>query len=427
MNDVDGKYMDACNQVQQLPDKTDKVYTSDALWGTQWNLSPLWTLVAPSIAESWVKALLELSDKGGWIPYAPVALEYAPIMGGQHQNTLIISAYQKGIRGFDALKAYKAILHDYTVPGEAYACGGFAGDRHLKSYLNYGYVDDESGPASNALEYAYDDWCFSQFAGALGKDSVAKLFKKRSENYKNVYNSDIGFMQRRHADGSWVAPFDSLKYGTEGGWNGKGFMEGTPYQYNFFVPQDIPGLIHLMGKENFTRRLEYGLANNLFDLGNQPCLAVPFLFSYAGKPWLTQQYSRDIATTMFNTSPYQGWAGEEDEGQLSALYVLLAMGLFEVDGGCSVKPFYNVSTPVFDAITIKLDSKYYPGKSFTITCKNNTPKNKYIQSALLNGVPINRAWLYHEEIIKGGKFELTLGPIPNKAWGLILPPSSNNN
>ncbi len=126
-----------------------------------------------------------------------------------------------------------------------------------------------------------------------------------------------------------------------------------------------------------------------------------------------------------NLSPYQGWVGEEDEGQLSATYVLLAMGLFEVDGGCAIKPFYNVSTPVFDAITIKLDTKYYPGKSFTIICKNNKPNNKYIQSASLNGVAVNRAWLYHEEIVKGGKLELTLGPLPNKAWGTILSPVNN--
>ncbi len=426
MNDVDGKYLDACHRPQQLLNKGDAVYSSDALWGTQWDLTPLWTLVSPGVAQSWVKALLELSDKGGWIPYAPVALGYSPIMGGQHQNSLIISAYQKGIRGFDAQKAYKAIWHDYTTPGESYACGGFAGNRNQKSYMQYGYIDDESGPASNALEYAYDDWCFSQFAKALGKDSVSKKFDDRSKNYKNVFNPSNGFMGRRLANGSWVAPFDSLKYGTEGGWNGKGFMEGTPYQYSFFAPHDVLGLMSLTGKEKFIRRLEYGFEHNLFDLGNQPCLSIPFLFSYAGQPWLTQKYTRDIAENMFNTSPYQGWVGEEDEGQLSAIYVLLSMGLFEVDGGCAVKPFYNLTTPIFDNITINLDSRFYKGRKFTMICKNNTTKNKYIQSALLNGVSINRAWLYHNEIVQGGKLELILGAKPNKKWGTIPPPQDKD-
>jgi predicted alpha-1,2-mannosidase len=137
MNDVNGKYIDACKNVQQLNSNTDAVYSSDALWGTQWDLTPVWTLISPHIAQSWVNSLLELADKGGWIPYAPVALAYSPIMGGQHQNSLIISAYQKGIRGFDAEKAYQHILHDYTTPGESYACGGFAGDRHLKSYMQH--------------------------------------------------------------------------------------------------------------------------------------------------------------------------------------------------------------------------------------------------------------------------------------------------
>lgn len=422
LNDANGQYRDGCGQVQTLPSAVGAVYSSDAFWGTQWDLTPLWTLATPSIAESWVKSFLELAEKGGWIPYAPVALGYAPIMGAQHQNSLIISAYQKGIRGFDTEKAYHAILHDYTTPGIPFPCGGFAGDRHLGSYMHYGFVDDESGPASNTLEYAYDDWCFGQFAKALGKDSTYRQFDLRSRNYTHIFDTASLFMRRRHADGSWVLPFDPQQYGTVGGWNGKGFMEGTAYQYSFFVPQDVRGLIKLMGRDSFIDRLETGFARHLFDLGNQPCLALPFFFNYAGKPWLTQRYTREITREMFDTSPYRGWAGEEDEGQLSAIYVLLSMGLFEVDGGCALKPYYDLSTPVFDRIVIRLDPRYYPGGTFTIECKNNGPGNAYIQSATLNGRPIDRVWLYHSEIAKGGRLLLTLGPRPNKTWGLAEPP-----
>lgn len=425
MNDVDGKYRDACQQIQQLSGAAKAVYSSDGFWGTQWDLTPLWTLLNPDIAQSWVNAFLELADKGGWIPYAPVALGYSPIMGAQHQNSLIISAYQKGIRGFDAQKAYSAILHDYTTPGQEYKCGGFAGNRHLQPYMQSGYVTDEAGPASNTLEYAYDDWCFAQFAKALGKDDIYRQFLQRSHNYKNQYDSSVRYMRRRHADGSWVVPFDPYHFGTVGGWNGKGFMEGTPFQYSFFVPQDVPGMMRLMGRDTFVHRLENGFQNGLFDLGNQPSLATPFLFNYAGKPWLTQHYTRYIANTMFDTSPYSGWVGEEDEGQMSAYFVLLSMGLFEVDGGCAVKPFYNLSTPLFDKVVIHLDSQYYPGKTFTIIAKNNAAKNEYIQSALLNGKPINRAWIYHEEIVKGGTLQINLGPQPNTSWGLLLPPTDS--
>ena len=427
MNDADGKYTDACNKVQQLSGAAKAVYSSDALWGTQWDLIPLWTLLNPDIAANWTNALLELADKGGWIPYAPVALGYSPIMGAQHQNSLIISSYQKGIRGFDAQKAFNAILHDYTTPGVDYTCGGFAGNRHLTSYETYGYVADEAGPASNTLEYAYDDWCFAQFAKALGKEDTYRQFLQRSNNYKNQFDTAVKYVRRRHADGTWVQPFNPFHFGTEGGWNGKGFMEGTPYQYSFYAPQDVAGMIQLTGRDTFLNRLENGFKNNLFDMGNQPCLALPFLFSYAGKPWLTQHYTRHIANTMFNTSPYLGWVGEEDEGQLSAYFVLLSLGLFEVDGGCAAKPFYTLTTPLFDKIIIHLDNNYYPGKTFTIINKNNSTKNEYIQSAALNGKPINRAWIYHDEISKGGTLIFVTGAKPNKGFGLQPLPTDSKN
>ncbi len=422
MNDADGKYVDACEKVQQLSSPDKAVYSSDALWGTQWDLTPMWTLLSPGIAQSWANAYLELADKGGWIPYAPVALAYSPIMGAQHQNSLIISAYQKGIRGFDAQNAYQHILHDYTTPGIDYPCGGFAGNRHLKSYMELGYVADEAGPASNTMEYAYDDWAFAQFAKALGKEDVYRQFLQRSKNYKNIFDTASQFVRRRHSDGTWVADFDPYHFGTVGGWNGKGFMEGTPFQYSFFVPHDVQGMMALMGRDSFTARLERGFGAGLFDLGNQPCLATPFLFSYVGKPWLTQKYSRYIASTKFDTSPYKGWTGEEDEGQMSALYVLLSLGLFEMDGGCAVKPYYNLSTPVFDKVVIHLDKNFYSGKTFTIVTKNNGSKSDYIQSATLNGKRLNRAWIYHEEIVKGGVLELMLGNKPATSWGLQPPP-----
>ena len=156
-----------------------------------------------------------------------------------------------------------------------------AGDRHLKSYLQNGYVAEEAGPASSTMEYAYDDWCFAEFAKALGKISTYNIFIQRSKNYKNIFDNRLKLVRQKHEDGTWVEPFNAYKYGTIGGWNGKGFMEGTPFQYSFFVPQDVPALISLMGRDTFIKRLEFGFNNDLFDLEMSPafkyrfCLIMP--------------------------------------------------------------------------------------------------------------------------------------------------------
>ena len=166
----------------------------------------------------------------------------------------------------------------------------------------------------------------------------------------------------------------------------------------------------------------------MLTLGNEPNMQAPFLFNYSGKPWLTQKYSRQVMRDMYNTSPLSGWIGEEDEGQLSALYVLMAMGLFEMDGGASVDPYYDLGSPLFERVTIHLDAEYYSGKDFTIEAHHNSPENIYIQSARLNGNEINRAWIKHSEIVSGGKLELEMGPNPNTAWASgeeALPPPSH--
>jgi predicted alpha-1,2-mannosidase len=417
-SDVNGQYIDMCGKVQKLPENADAVYSADGFWGGQWDLAPLWTLVTPKYASSWVNAFLELSDKGGWIPEAPTGLKYAPIMDAQHHNSLIISCYQKGIRTFDVEKAFKAIKHDLTTPGIEYPCGGYAGNRHMKAYMEYGYIPDESGPVSSTMEYAYDDWTLGQFALALNKKADYMYFNKRSQNYRNVFDPVTGYIRRKHKDGSWVEPFKPFAFGSQG-WGGAGYMEGNAWIYTFFVPQDVPGLINLLGgKDKFNDRLEEGFEKGYVDLTNEPNLQAPFLFNYSEKPWLTQKYTRWVMDSLYNTSPYTGWIGEEDEGQLSSYFVMMAMGLFEMDGGCSVKPYYDISSPLFDKIVIHLDPKYYPGKYFTIKTVNNSEKNIYIQTAKLNGTALTMPILYHSDIVKGGELIIELGPEPNKKWGV---------
>jgi predicted alpha-1,2-mannosidase len=417
ISDVNGTYLDVNKRVQKVDAAKAPIYSSDALWGCQWTLFPLWTLVSPEVASSWVHFFLEAAARGGWIPQAPVNGGYSPVMVAQHQQSLIVSSYQKGIRDFDAEAAFRAVKHDLTTPGVAMPGGGFAGDRNLLDYMNLGFVPDEAGPSSNTFEYAYDDWAASQLALALNKTDDYRYFLKRSGNFRNGIDPTLKYARRRHRDGSWVEPFDLFHLGTEGGWNGPGFVEENAWIYTLFVPQDPAGLIRLIGRDEFNRRLEEGFEKGYVDLTNEPNLQAPFLFNYSGKPWLTQKYSRQCLEKLFNTDPMSGWVGEEDEGQLSALYVLWAMGLFEMDGGCSVRPYYDLSSPLFDRIVIRLDRRYYGGREFVIEAHGNSPANVYIQSARLNGRPLGRAWIYHDEIVAGGKLEFEMGPNPNPAWG----------
>ena len=418
LHDVDGTYRDLHQQVQKLADPRAAIYSSDAVWGCQWTLFPLWTLTNPAIASSWVHFFLEAADRGGWIPQAPVNGGYSPVMVAQHQQSLIVSSYQKGIRDFDAERAFRAIQHDLTTPGTPMPNGGYAGDRNLAAYLEHGFVPEEAGPTSNTFEYAYDDWAAGQFALALGHADAAREFLRRSGNWRNSIDPELKSARRRHADGRWVDPFDRFHFGTEGGWNGPGFVEGTPWIYTWFVPQDPGGLTALLGRDEFNRRLEEGFAKGYVDIGNETNLQAPFLFNYSGKPWLTQQYVRQALREAFDPSPLGGWLrGEEDEGQLGALYVLWALGLFEMEGGCSVEPYYDLGSPLFDRAVIHLDAHYYRGRDFVIEAHHNSPANVYIQSARLNGRPLTRAWIYHAEVVAGGKLEFEMGPQPNPQWG----------
>ena len=338
-------------------------------------------------------------------------------MCAQHQQSLIVSSYQKGIRDFNTNQAWEAIWHDLTTPGVEMENGDFAGDRHLAAYLKFGYVPEEAGPVSSTMEYAYDDWAAAQFGLALGKTNEAAQLLQRSQNYRNVFDPQVQYVRRRHADGSWVEPFDPFHFGTEGGWNGPGFVEGTP---GF-----TPGLCRRMcrvssncsGADQFNSRLEEGFAKGYVDLGNEPNLQAPFLFNYSGKPWLTQKYSRMVLRDYFELSPYTGWVGEEDEGQMSAYFVLMAMGLFEMEGGCAVRPYYDLSSPLFDRVVLHLDPAYYSGETLTIEAWGNSATNIYIQSATLNGHPLNEARLYHADVAKGGRLVLQMGPKLNEQWG----------
>jgi predicted alpha-1,2-mannosidase len=412
LDDVDGSYRDACGAVQKIAAPADHLYSSDSLWGTQWTLGPAWSLLAPEVLASFDNALLLEATRDGWLPQAPVALRYSPVMTGQHEVALLVGAMQKGIPGVDRDAAYAAIRKVLTVPGEPYTCGGaypqgMAGDRHLAAYMSHGFIPEETGPASSTFEYAYDDSCAATLAAFLGKKNDAAMFAHRSENWRNSFSPETAYAQRRHSDGSWVEPNDIHLFGTMGGWSGPGFVEGTPWIYSWFVPQNVKGLVETVGRERFNQRLEEGFGKHYVDLTNEPNLQAPWLFNYSGKPALAQKYARFAFSEIFDTSPLNGWPGEEDEGQMGAYVVLAGIGLFDMEGGCMAEPAYQISGPAFQRVVL-----HFRDGDFEIVAHNNSQKNIYIQSARLNGKPLIGLRIRHSDIAHGGKLVLEMGPAP---------------
>lgn len=424
-SDANGKYMDMCEKVQQLADPNAPVLGCDAFWMTFWNLNQLWSLITPDVSVKWAKSQLEIYDKGGWLSNGPAGVEYSSIMVAEHEIPIIVGAWQKGIRGFDAEKAYQAMREVQMNPAHAHECGGFVGNRNLVPYKEMGFVPADDGPVSNTLEYAYDDWCVAQMAKALGKAEDYKYFMQRAQNYRNVFDSSIGYMSPKYAGGSWLEDFTPVKsaVGKEDNFGTRDFVEANAWQYTWFVPHDLKGLIELMGKDEFNNRLEEGFeksrpifTSEFVNHSNQPNMQAGWLFNYSGKPWLTQYWVREILDNYYGTSPFNGYPGDEDEGQMGAWYVMSAMGLFEMDGGASTEPVYEISGPIFSKITISLDPKYYEGKEFVIEAKNSSSKNRYIQAATLNRQPLEQFWFKHADLVKGGKLVLEMGPEPNKQW-----------
>ena len=424
-SDVNGKYVDPNGRIRQLENPESPMLGCDAFWNTFWNLNQLWGLVTPEILNQWARSQLQLSDDGGWLSRGPAGLRYSGVMVAEHDIALLVGAWQKGIRNFDAEKAFAAIKHVQTTPGKEYYndihsgrwIDGWVGMEQLPAYRDLGYVPVEAvnGWTSLTLEYAYDDWCTAQMAKALGKMDDYQYFSKRAQNYRMLWDSSVGFFRPRHRDGTWAEDFSPSQT--------RGFLEGTAWQYSFYVPHDMRGLIGLMGKDELVRRLNRGFedsrpnfARGPVDVGNQPNMQAPWLFNYAGAPWLTQKWTREVMDHSYSAQPV-GYTGDEDQGQMGAYFVMMAIGLFQMDGGCSTKPIYEIGSPLFSRIVIHLDKKYYPGEEFVIEARNNSPKNIYVQSATLNGKPLNKPWIYHRDVVKGARLVLTMGPEPNTRWG----------
>jgi len=438
-SDVNGQWCDPSEETRTLADPTSPVYGCDAFWNTFWNLNQLWILLTPDVARKWVNSQLAMYDAGGWLAKGPAGMEYISVMVAEHEIPLLAATYQAGIRGFDVDRTYEAIRKMQTTLPQKHPSGGYVGNENLEPYLKHGFVpygeksklghSPEKWLTSNTLEYSYDDWTVAQFAKALNKLDDYRMFLQRADNWRNVFDVNTGFMRPKKVDGTWLEPFDP--------YHTPGFTEGNAWQYTWFVPHDVPGLIHAMGRERFVKRLNeamekswqtrFNATGERYDLfpvnhGNQPTMQVGWLFNYAGKPWLTQKWLSAILERYYGHGPQDAYPGDEDQGQMSAWFVMAALGLFQTDGGCRVNPVYEIGSPLFTRTVIHLDAEHYSGKSFTIEARNASRSNRYVQSAMLNGRPLDSWWIAQKDVVKGGALLLEMGPQPNKEWAAHAPP-----
>jgi predicted alpha-1,2-mannosidase len=434
-SDVNGQWVDPNGRVQKLRHPENVMLGCDALWTTFWNLNPLMNLMAPDWSGRWTKSELQLYEKCGWLAKGPAGLKYISVMVAEHEIPLMAAAYQAGISGLDPEEILAAAVKMQTSMPRSTPGGGKVGNENLAGYLKYGYVPVDGplkGHPSNTFEYAYDDWTVAQLALALGHKELAMKFFERSQNWHNSFDIDTGFARPRRSDGEWRTPFSPM--GEASG--PTDFTEANAWQYTWFVPQDVPGLIEAMGHDRFVNRLNgafESMARARFNAttginqdyqinqGNETCMHVSWLFNWAREPWLTEKWTHDILEAYYGYHPADAYLGDEDQGQMASWFVMCAMGLYQTDGGCRTDPIYELASPLYSKITIHLSRKYYSGKTFTIEARNVSPENIYIQSATLNGQPLNQWWIRQRDVIKGGNLALTLGPEPNKDWAKDCP------
>jgi predicted alpha-1,2-mannosidase len=380
-------------------------YDDFSVWDTYRAVHPLLTILDPDRDVDMIKSLIAKGEQGGFLPIFPAWNNYTAEMTGDHVPAIIADAYVKGIRGFDAEAAYALMRKNATEePASLDLYMDGRGRRALDSYLKYGYLPlEERVPyafhgdeqVSRTLDYAFDDSVVGLMAQALGHTQDAAMFAKRSGNWRNVIDPAVGFARGRHADGSWATPFNPqapVSYITE----------STPYVDTFSVPQDIPGLIEVLhGPEAFVKKLDGLFASGTYDQGNEPSHHIAYLYDDAGVAFKTQIHVHDIMTRLY-TNKEGGLIGNDDAGQMSAWYVMSALGFYPVTPGT---PRYSIGTPHFDDMTVYTAG----GKALHIVAHGAEAGRFYVGSVTLNGKRLDRMYLLHSEIVGGGElvFEMS--------------------
>ncbi len=410
--DVNREYRGLDQNIRKAGDFTN--YAIFSLWDTYRAIHPLFCLLQPERNADMVNSLLAHFDQSAdhLLPVWSLCGNETWCMIGYHAVPVIVDAYFKGIRGFDPERAYQAIRTTAMNPDYD----------NVKTYASLGWVpfDKENESVSKTLEYAYDDFCISQMAKAMGKTADYDYFLKRSMAYKNLFDKSLMLMRGRDSRGNWRTPFNPHNY-EQGG----DFTEATSWQYSWYVPQDIGGLIGLYGgNKGFSQKLDSlftfndNSSANMEDVqgrlgeywhGNEPSHQIIFLYDFAGQAWKTQELVHKIVETQYGNKP-NSLSGNDDCGQMSAWYLFNALGFYPVCPGAN---YYAFGSPVLPAASIRLAG----GKTFTMRADNLSEKNIYIQKVLLNGQLWNKPYFLYSQLRNGGELIFTMGPKPNKKWG----------
>jgi predicted alpha-1,2-mannosidase len=416
LGDADGHYRGSDGQIHRDGFTN---YTFFSLWDTFRAQQPLLTLVAPERVPDMLRSMMAIAERGGGLPGAGLA--------GHHAAPVFADAYLKGIRGFDAERAFALVKRALT-----------SGARGLDSYQALGWVaaDKEPRASAHTLEYALDDWAAAELARALGKTEDDAFFRARSGNWRHVIDPKVGFARGRLADGSWRTPFDPRAVSHYQ--KDEDFVEANAWQYTFYVPHDGRGLAQrLGGRARLAARLDelFDQASVLtgtysadvtglwgqYAAGNEQSHHIAYLYAWAGEPWKTQWRVRELMTRFYTDTP-EGLAGNDDAGATSAWYVWSALGFYPVN---PVGGVYVIGSPLFESASIDVGD----GKRFEVAAKGNGPVNLYIQSATLNGRPLDRTFITHAEVLAGGRLEFVMGPTPNRRWAAsptAAPPSASD-
>lgn len=403
-------------------------YNTDAIWGAFWNLTQLWALAYPEYYADYIKSQLLVYADAGWLGDGIASSKYVSGVGTNFVGLIIAGAYMYGIRDFDIEKGYAASLKN-ELSYQNRPLG--AGKDDVERFVKYGYVDhidvdslnrEPSFSGSHTLEYSFSAYAVAQWAKALGKKQDYQQLMDLSRGWEKIFDPKTKLVRPKLKNGKFIDNFNPSQP-----W--RGFQEGNAWQYTFYVPHQPDALVSKVGKYLFASRLDsifsvsqksifgggqtidaFAGLQGLYNHGNQPCLHIPWLFNYTHKPELTQKWVRAICNEFYGNEGVHGYGygQDEDQGQLGAWYVLGAMGLFDVQGGAAEKPTMQLSTPLFEKITIRLNQQYYQGKTFSIVTKNHQPDKIYIKQVKYNGKLLKHPSLLFEEITKGGVLEYSV-------------------
>lgn len=410
-NDVDGVYPRFAGNYQLEKMSSGNYYDDFSLWDIYRAQVPLLEILRPKLANDLVQSLMLKGEQGGWLPIFPCWDNYTSEMIGDHTTSIITSAYLKGISTANVSEAYRLMRKNaFDVPDEKGYKDG-KGRRALTSYLKYGYIPLEDSvkdafhkmeQVSRTLEYAYDDYALSQLSKKLGRDADYRLLIKRAGNYKNLFDTTTGFVRGRMENSDWTKTFDPdvrQSYITE----------GTPRQYTFYFPQDVPGLARLMGgRKILEANLDSIFIKNEYWHGNEPGHQIPFMYNYTASCWKTQRQVRTILATEYSDGP-GGLGGNDDAGQMSAWYMFAAMGFYPLN---PISGEYLLCSPIFEQVAIDLPG----GKALLIRTHKTSKSAMYINAVKWDGQAYAKNYITYKNLVKGGKLDIYLQDMPCNSW-----------